>query len=391
MSEKRKDAKGRVLRAGESQRKDLIYQYRYTDIRGKRQTIYSSDLKELREKEKEIQKHLNDGIDYAAGQATVIALLERYIGLKQGVRYNTRVGYNFVLNLVKQEDFGYRQIGSIKVSDAQQWIIKLHKDGRGYSTITSVRGVVKPAFQMACNEDIIRRNPFDFKLVDVVPNDSKKRGAMTEEQQDLWMTFIREDKTYAKYYDEFVVLLGTGMRVSEFCGLTMNDLDFESRRIRVDHQLVRERSGKYYVEKTKTACGVRYIPMTDDVYQSLKNILARRKKVKLETIVDGYSGLILLDKDSKPKVALHIENEMRWAMKKYGKLHPDQPLPNITPHVFRHTFCTNMANAGMDVKTLQYLMGHSDVGVTLNIYTHASYDRAAEQMAKLVDFRDAAG
>ena len=391
MSEKRKDAKGRVLRAGESQRKDLIYQYRYTDIRGRRQTIYSSDLKELREKEKEIQKHFNDGIDYAAGQATVISLLERYIGLKQGVRYNTKVGYNFVLNLVRQEDFGYRQIGSIKVSDAQQWIIKLHKDGKGYSTITSVRGVVKPAFQMACNEDIIRRNPFDFKLVDVVPNDSKKRGAMTEAQQDIWMTYIREDKTYAKYYDEFVVLLGTGMRVSEFCGLTMSDLDFENRRIRVDHQLVRERGGRYYVEKTKTACGVRFIPMTDDVYRSLKNILARRKKVKMETIVDGYSGFILLDKDSKPKVALHIENEMRWAMKKYDKLHPDQPLPHITPHVFRHTFCTNMANAGMDVKTLQYLMGHSDVGVTLNIYTHASYDRAAEQMAKLIDFRDAAG
>ena len=389
MSEKRKDAKGRVLRTGESQRKDLIYQYRYTDIRGKRQTIYSSDLKELREKE--IQRQLDDGIDYAAGQITVIALLERYISLKQGVRYNTKVGYNFVLNLVKKEDFGYRQIRTIKVPDAQQWIMKLHSDGRGYSTITSVRGVIKPAFQMACNEDIIRRNPFDFKLVDVVPNDSQKRIAMTEEQQNTWMSYIREDKTYTKYYDEFVVLLGTGMRVSEFCGLTMSDLDFENRRIRVDHQLVRERGGKYYVEKTKTACGVRFIPMTDDVYQSLKNILAHRKKVKTETLVDGYSGFILLDKDSKPKVALHIENEMRWAMKKYDKLHPDQPLPNITPHVFRHTFCTNMANAGMDVKTLQYLMGHSDVGVTLNIYTHASYDRAAEQMAKLIDFRDAAG
>jgi len=390
MSEKRKDAKGRVLRTGESQRKDLIYQYRYTDIRGKRQTIYSSDLKELREKEKEIRKHLDDGLDYAAGQITVIALLERYIGLKQGVRYNTKVGYNFVLNLVKKEDFGYRQIGSIKVSDAQQWIIKLHEDGKGYSTITSVRGVVKPAFQMAYNEDIIRRNPFDFKLVDVIPNDSKKRIAMTAEQQDLWMSFIHEDKTYSKYYDEFVVLLGTGMRVSEFCGLTMSDLDFENRRIQVDHQLVRERSGKYYAEKTKTTSGIRFIPMTDEVYQSLKNILAKRKKMKVETIVDGYSGFILLDKDDHPKVALHIENEMRWAMKKYIKLHPDQPLPNITPHVFRHTFCTNMANAGMDIKNLQYLMGHSDVGVTLNIYTHANYDRAAEQMVKLIDFRDAA-
>ena len=101
MSEKRKDNKGRILRTGESQRKDLIYQYRYTDIRGKRQTVYSSDLKELREKEKEIQKQLDEGIDYAAGKATVIALVERYISLKQGVRYNTKVGYNFVLNLIK--------------------------------------------------------------------------------------------------------------------------------------------------------------------------------------------------------------------------------------------------------------------------------------------------
>ena len=88
MSEKRKDNKGRILRTGESQRKDLIYQYRYTDIRGKRQTVYSSDLKELREKEKEIQKQLDDGIDYAAGKINVIQLLERYI--------NSRVIYNML-------------------------------------------------------------------------------------------------------------------------------------------------------------------------------------------------------------------------------------------------------------------------------------------------------
>ena len=105
-------------------------------------------------------------------------------------------------------------------------------------------------------------------------------------------------------------------------------------------------------------------------------------------IVDGYSNFPLLDKDDKPKVALHIENEMRWAMKKYKKLYSDKPLPHITPHVFRHTFCTNMANAGMDIKTWQYVMGHSDIGVTLNVYTHASYDRAAEQMANILDFTE---
>lgn len=198
MSKKRKDHKGRILKTGESQRKDLIYQYRYTDCRGKRQTIYDADLQSLRKKEKEIQNQVDDGIDYEAGQITVLELLEKYISLKQGVRYNTKVGYQFVLNLVKKEEFGYRKISTVKVSDARQWFMKLHKDGRGYSTITSVRGVIKPAFQMACDEDAVRKNPFIFKLTDVVPNDSEQRLALTEEQLDTWMTFIRTDKTYSK-------------------------------------------------------------------------------------------------------------------------------------------------------------------------------------------------
>lgn len=96
LNEKRKDSKGRILKTGESQRKDGIYQYRYTDFRGKRQTVYASTLQELRQKEKEIQKQIDDGIDYEAGQITVIELLEKYISLKKGVRYNTQVGYQFV-------------------------------------------------------------------------------------------------------------------------------------------------------------------------------------------------------------------------------------------------------------------------------------------------------
>ena len=386
-NKKRKDKKGRILKTGESQRKDFVYQYRYIDFHGKRQTVYASTLQELRQKEKEIQKQVDDGLDYEAGQITVIELIEKYISLKQGVRYNTKVGYQFVLNLVKKEEFGYRKISTIKVSDAKQWFMKLQNDGRGYSIITSVRGVIKPAFQMAYDEDAVRKNPFAFKLNDAVVNDSEQRIALTDEQLEIWMDFIKNDNTYCKYYDEFVVLLETGMRVSEFCGLTKKDLDFKNRRIRVDHQLVREWGGKYYVEETKTSSGCRFLPMTDSIYQSLKNMLARRPKVKKEVVVDGYTGFIMLDKNGNPKVALHVENEMRWAMKKYKKLHPDRPLPNITPHVLRHTFCTNYANAGMDIKDLQYLMGHSDAGVTLNVYTHANYAHAADQMAKITEFR----
>ncbi len=384
--ERRKDPKGRVLKEGESFRKsDNLYTFRYKDIRGKMKAIYDSDLKSLREKEQTIFKQLDDGIDYSAGDINVIELVDKYIALKEGVRYNTKVGYNFVINLIKKEDFGYRKIRDIKPSDAQKWFIKLHKDGRGYSTLTSVRGVLKPAFQMAFEEDVIRRNPFDFIITNYVPNDSKRREALTPEETETWMTFIKNDRTYHKYYDEFVVLLGTGMRVSEFCGLTKKDLDFENRSIRVDHQLVRERTGRYYIEQTKTDCGRRTIPMTNEVYEALQRIVRNRPHLKSELLVDGYSGFILIDKKNSPKVALHIENECRWALKKFKKLYPNKVLPHITPHVFLHTFCTNMVNAGMDVKVLQYLMGHSEIDVTLNVYTHMGYDRAAAQMIQLVD------
>lgn len=383
MAERRKDSKNRVLRAGESQRKDGTYMYRYTDVRGKRVCVYARTLEELRIKEQTIQKELNDGIDYAAGEIIVLDLLKRYIATKTGVRYNTKVGYQFVLNLVSKENFGFLKIRDIKPSDAKQWFIKLYQDGRRYSTITSVRGVLRPAFEMAVEDDIIRRNPFSFQITDVVPNDSKTRQAISGEVKERFLTFIRESRHYSQYYDEIIILLGTGMRVSELYGLTRADLDFEARRIKVERQLTRTRYCEYYVEKPKTASGERYIPMTDEVYRAFQNAVQRRKQPKVELLIDGHTGFLFLDKDGKPKVAMHLEHVMKRIVDRYNDAHEDK-LPSITPHVLRHTFCTEMANSGIDLKSLQYLMGHSDAGVTLNVYTHASYEAAENAMRKAV-------
>ena len=126
--------------------------------------------------------------------------------------------------------------------------------------------------------------------------------------------------------------------------------------------------------------------MINDMFLALKNILKNRPKIVPKLNVDGYSEFILNDKNIKSKVALHIQNECRWAQMKYDKLHPDRPLPKITPHVYWHTFCTNMVNMGMDAKVLQYIMGHSaEIDATMNIYTHMGYERASFQMLKLVD------
>ena len=383
MAERRKDSKNRVLRNGESQRKDGTYMYRYTDVRGKRVCVYARTLEELRVKEQAIQKELNDGIDYAAGEIIVLDLLKRYIATKTGVRYNTKVGYQFVLSLVSKESFGCLKIRDIKPSDAKQWFIKLYQDGRRYSTITSVRGVLRPAFEMAVEDDIIRRNPFSFQITDVVPNDSKTRQAISGEVKERFLTFIRESRHYSQYYDEIIILLGTGMRVSELYGLTRADLDFEARRIKVERQLTRTRHCEYYVEKPKTASGERYIPMTDEVYRAFQNAVQRRKQPKVELLIDGHTGFLFLDKDGKPKVAMHLEHVMKRIVDRYNDAHEDK-LPSITPHVLRHTFCTEMANSGIDLKSLQYLMGHSDAGVTLNVYTHASYEAAENAMRKAV-------
>ena len=383
MAERRKDSKNRVLRNGESQRKDGTYMYRYTDVRGKRVCVYARTLEDLRVKEQTIQKELNDGIDYAAGEIIVLDLLKRYIATKTGVRYNTKVGYQFVLNLVSKESFGCLKIRDIKPSDAKQWFIKLYQDGRRYSTITSVRGVLRPAFEMAVEDDIVRRNPFSFQITDVVPNDSKTRQAISGEVKERFLTFIRESRHYSQYYDEIIILLGTGMRVSELYGLTRADLDFEARRIKVERQLTRTRHCEYYVEKPKTASGERYIPMTDEVYRAFQNAVQRRKQPKVELLIDGHTGFLFLDKDGKPKVAMHLEHVMKRIVDRYNDAHEDK-LPSITPHVLRHTFCTEMANSGIDLKSLQYLMGHSDAGVTLNVYTHASYEAAENAMRKAV-------
>lgn len=262
MSEVRKDSKGRRLAIGESQDKDGRYRYKYEDISGKRKSVYSWRLTEsdsypkgkrkdisLREKEKEIEKALKNAVAVNGENMTVLELVQKYTSQKRGVKQNTRANYSFVINVIKKEDFGARRIDTIKLSDAKAWLIKLQDDGRGYSSIHSIRGVVRPAFQMAVDDELISKNPFEFQLAIVVVNDSVTREAITRKQQREFLRFIKEDKHFSKYYDGIYILFQTGLRISEFVGLTVGDIEFDKERIKVDHQLQRTRN-----MKLKTIC-----------------------------------------------------------------------------------------------------------------------------------------
>lgn len=397
MSEKRRDNRNRILHNGESQRQDGRYAYKYKDINGETKFVYSWRLDKndrapagkprdlsLREKERQIQQDLFNQIVPNGGNLTVLELVQKYLSLKVNVRHNTQANYNFVVGILKKEAFGSMRIDKVKLSDAKAWLIKLQKDGRGYSTIHSVRGVVRPAFEMAVQDDLIRKNPFGFELATVVVNDSVTREAITRAQERAFLKFIQEDNCYRKYYDGIYILFNTGLRISEFCGLTISDIDFQNKRIRVDHQLQRKRDMEYIIEDTKTKSGERYVPMSQQVVECFRRVIANRKPPKQEPIIDGYTGFLFLDKNGMPMVALHWEHYFKHILNKYNSIYKVQ-LPKITPHVCRHTFCSNMAKSGMSPKTLQYIMGHSDISVTLNTYTHLTFDDAKAEFDRVAE------
>ena len=115
---------------------------------------------------------------------------------------------------------------------------------------------------------------------------------------------------------------------------------------------------------------------------------ADRPDYKVEKVVDGYTGFLFLDKDGMPLVAMHWEHRFNHMVSRYNEIYKVQ-MPNITPHVCRHTYCSNMAKSGMNPKTLQYLMGHSDIAVTLNVYTHVGLEDAEKELQKMQGLENA--
>ena len=228
MSEKRRDNKGRVLRNGESQEKNGRYTYKYTDALGERKTVRSWRLVKtdmtppgkhptisLREMEEEIQTELSKGI--GNNDITVLELVDRYLATMQGVRHNTAANHKSVRNLLTKEAFGYYKIKRVKTTDAKLFLIKLQKeDGKSYSTIHTVRGVLRPAFQMAVDDDMLLKNPFEFPLAGVIVNDAVTREAIDPAQERRFLELVQNDKHFCRYYDGIYILFNSGLRISEF-------------------------------------------------------------------------------------------------------------------------------------------------------------------------------
>lgn len=382
----RKDNKGRNLHTGESQRNDGIYMYRYTDIRsGRRQTIYAGDLPELRVKEKQIAKDLDDNIltDSAAKNMTVNSLFQYYMATKEWAD-STSGNYVKMWNNHVKDDLGNMKVVQLLPSHVKAFYAKMSRAGYSYSTIKLIHTLLYPALEMAVDDDIIRKNPAKRALSGDYGRPPAEKDILTLEQQERLFSLICESNVYNVYAPMFTVLLETGLRCGELIGLTWGDVDMANRELTVDHQLIYKDWGEGYsfrASKPKTKAGVRTIPFTENVYRAFTEqrkinfMLGRRSTEE----IDGYSDFIFLAKTGRPLMPSAVNNVIYNVVDKYNKEEVVKAkkehrkadlLPRISAHNLRHTACTNMAKQGMNVKVLQYIMGHAHSDVTMDVYNH---------------------
>ena len=149
----------------------------------------------LREKEKQIKRDLKDGIDPRGGEMMVMELVKKYLCQRPPVKVNTVRVREFVLQVLERTRFGAKRLDRIRQSDAKEFLLQLQDhgrpDGSGYNRLGPV---LRPAFKMAVNDALLRKNPFDFKTTDAVANDSSTMKALTPSQERAYFAFVK----YAK-------------------------------------------------------------------------------------------------------------------------------------------------------------------------------------------------
>jgi site-specific recombinase XerC len=224
MAQSRKDNKGRVLRKGETQRScDGKYVYTYTDSEGKRRSIYSKDIMELREREAKLIKDQLDGLDvYVAGNSTVNFVFDRYISTKSELRKTTLRNYTYMYDHFIRGGFGKKKIATVKYSDVLQFYQLLLKEKEmQINTLETIHTVLHPTFQLAVRDNIIRTNPSDGVMAQIKKQPGINHGvrhALTVEQQRAFVNYIEENPTYYHWTPFFKFLLGTGCRIGDAYG-----------------------------------------------------------------------------------------------------------------------------------------------------------------------------
>lgn len=381
--ERRKDSKGRVLKEGESQRKDGTYMFRYSDPSKKRKCVYAKTLNELRAKEAEINK--NTALGVYTNEWTMNELFDRYILSKTSNELKDRTKYKYVTEYnrwVRPTWFGNKKIKNITQSDVKLFYKeKSEIDGFSNGTIKCIHKYINGALQMAYEDDIIRRN-YATPCIELYKSNAPRKP-MTKKQTRMFLDACDNYPHGKKYLLGFKLMLLSGLRVGEMSGLTWDDVDLKKRVIDVNHQFVigdKDSRTTYHIDAPKTDHGKRKVPISDELFELFTQIKKESyfESYKFGTNVDGYSGFIIHTRTGLPVLTSRFNDYARKVVQEYNETHKEK-IPHVSCHICRHTFCTRMAELKISPTALKEIVGHSSYETTENIYIDVDEDFVSEE------------
>jgi len=368
---------------GESKLKDDSYKYRWTDTCGKRHVIYANNLIDLRMAEEKINLIKNAKCKMNLYNITIDDMFELWHENKMGIYSITMKNYTYLYNSYIRYNIGSSKIIFLVQSDIKKFYKHLIDSMRiKKETVSHVHTVLHQILKFAVDEGFLLNNPSDNAFEELarrMDKEYKKRMSLTVKEERAFIWFLKNKYDSEIWYFIFVILLGTGMRVGELCGLRWSDIDCKNRIIRVNHNLVLsgEKGQIYEIHHIpKTRAGNRNIPMSDRVYEAFEGIKRYRKynDIQCKVTIDGFTDFILINKFGNPYQQQSLNRALKRIVAEYNLSdregeYKDIVLPYFTCHHLRHTFATRLCEQGANLKYSQYVLGHDDIQTTMQVYT----------------------
>lgn len=362
-----KDLKGKELGTGLSQRKDGKYSARFRSKSGKRIEKYFDKLPEAKRWLRQAQYDDEHSNIAASSDMTVDAWFDVWFKQKkQQVRKSTYERYAIQYKNCIQEYIGQMIISDVRPIHCQNIINELNTKGLKPSSIELVKIVLKMIFQCAVDNQIIQSNPVKVQL----PKKEKmERRVLTKSEQSLFLEYAKK----LMHYNTYAFVLQTGLRCGEVTGLKWSDIDFKKRIISISRSVNYDKDEKRFIENpTKTESGKRTIPLTETAYQIL---IEQKKANEGKPIVLGYHEYVFLNSKGNPINRVYYDKNLYSVSKVLG-------IESFSMHTLRHTFATRCIESGMKPKTLQKILGHSKISMTMDLYVHVTEDEMAKEMMK---------
>lgn len=364
-----KDLKGKELGVGINQQKNGLYSARFVDKFGNRKQKRFKKLQECRQWIADamyIDEHSNLA---QASDMMVDAWFEYWIDIKRKtVRPNTVRNYTERYNRNIKSVIGKMLLTDIKPIHCQKIFLNMADEDYKTSTIYQTRITLYNMLEFAKENDVIRNNPCKKSVKSDMGKPSEKKLALTKEEQKLFL----EGASRQSYENQYRFILQTGLRTGELVGLQWKNVDFKKRTLTIDHSMeYRYSVGEWRIGEPKSKSGYRTIPLTEEAIRILIDQKEKNKKIKV--IPMEFLEYIFLCRKGTPIKNSTYDTSLFKICDKVG-------MRRFSMHVLRHTFATRCIEAGMKPKTLQMLLGHSNIGITMNLYVHTTEEEKQKEI-----------